>query len=337
MKKLIVLLLAIAMVGAVSAQVTTSVTLSGSVYLWNKQSAAADAAKISPNGSGYDVLTIAAQGKDGNYGVWLKDTNLFASTTYITGVNFVTSTTTSATQTFLNIDYWGAWYKVGGVKASLGALYGGSFVQYFNNGWLENYDPTDSMYGNGLLVETAAPVSGFNAGVYLPLSGATLVNTVEKASVGFNYAVGKAATVCGQVNLDLVTSATIANVGFDFTGVKGLDAYGWFEYQQAAAIVRGGIGAQYKAATWRAGAEFEGDNNFANWDAIANLRYYVMPTLFVQVRPEYRSTGRIRVRGYVNYAFGNGFAIEPMVGYDKNGATYDGLVSYVRLTYSMSF
>ena len=314
MKKLIVLLLTIAMVGAVSAQVTTSVSLSGSVYLWNKQSAAADKATLSPNGA----LKFSATGKDENYGLFVQD--------LIKTVAF-------------NPDYWAVWYKVSMVKASMGSLNGGSFVQYFNNGWLENYDPTDAMDGNGLLVETAAPISGFNVGVYLPLSGATIVNTLKATSAGFNYAVGEVATVCGQANLDFVSNATTVNIGFDYTGLPGLDGYGWFEYQQAGSAVAGGVGGQYKTKTWRAGAEFEGANNFANWDVVANARYYVTPVLFVQVRPEYRSTGRFRVRGYANYAFGNGFSAEAMAGYDSNPAAgaYTGFISYAKLGYSVSF
>jgi len=320
MKKLIVLLLTIAMVGAVSAQVTTSVSLSGSVYLWNKQSAAADKATLSPNGAGYDILKFSATGKDENYGLFVQDNDLIKTVAF-------------------NPDYWAVWYKVSMVKASMGSLNGGSFVQYFNNGWLENYDPTDAMYGNGLLVETAAPISGFNVGVYLPLSGATIVNTLKATSAGFNYAVGEVATVCGQANLDFVLNATTVNIGFDYTGLPGLDGYGWFEYQQAGSAVAGGVGGQYKTKTWRAGAEFEGANNFANWDVVANARYYVTPVLFVQVRPEYRSTGRFRVRGYANYAFGNGFSAEAMAGYDSNPAAgaYTGFISYAKLGYSVSF
>jgi hypothetical protein len=314
MKKLIVLLLTIAMVGAVSAQVTTAVSLSGSVYLWNKQSAAADKATLSPNGT----LTFSAQDKDGKYGFKVKDNDLITTPAF-------------------NPDYWAVWSKVSGVKASMGSLNGGSFVQYFNNGWLGSSNPTDAMYGNGLLVETATAISGFNVGVFLPLSGATLSNTLQMTSAGFNYAVGEIATVCGQVNLDLVTNATTANVGFDYTGFPGLDAYGWFEYQQAGSKVAGGVGGQYKAKTWRAGAEFEGANNFSAWDVVANARYYVTPVLFVQVRPEYRSTNRFRVRGYVNYAFGNGFSAEAMAGYDNNPVGYTGFISYAKLGYSVSF
>ena len=318
MKKLIVLLLTIAMVGAVSAQVTTSVSLSGSVYLWNKQTAAADAASLSPNGAGSDILKFSATGKDGNYGLFVQDNDLIKTVAF-------------------NPDYWAVWYKVSMVKASMGSLNGGSFVQYFNNGWLGSSNPTDAMNGKGLLVETATAISGFNVGVFLPLSGATLSNTLQMTSAGFNYAVGEIATVCGQVNLDLVTNATTANVGFDYTGFPGLDAYGWFEYQQAGSKVAGGVGGQYKAKTWRAGAEFEGANNFSAWDVVANARYYVTPVLFVQVRPEYRSTNRFRVRGYVNYAFGNGFSAEAMAGYDNNPVGYTGFISYAKLGYSVSF
>jgi hypothetical protein len=320
MKKLIVLLLALAMVGAVSAQVTTSVSLSGSVYLWNQQ-AATQALKFAPNGSGYDVLTLAAQNKDGTAGLWVKDTNLFASPSF-------------------NVDCWAAWYKVGAVKTSLGSMNGGSYVQYLVNGWLGNYGPTDSMYGYGVLAEaTVAPGATVAAYYPLPLNGASTITTaLETSSIGVSYNIPKTANIVGQVNLGLVANNTTANVGFDYTGMPGLDAYGWFEFQQSGSKLTAGIGGQYVQPTWRVGAEFEGINSFAAYDVIASARYYVQPTLFVQVRPEYRSTGRIRVRGMVDYLFGNGFVVEPMVGYDVNpvAGAYNGLVSYVRFTYSLS-
>ncbi|TXT41789.1 MAG: hypothetical protein FD137_2596, partial [Spirochaetes bacterium] len=54
MKKLIVLLLALAMVGAVSAQVTTAVGLYGEVTLVDE----AGQGKFTPWGNGYDTLTL---------------------------------------------------------------------------------------------------------------------------------------------------------------------------------------------------------------------------------------------------------------------------------------
>ena len=101
MKKLIVLLLAFAMVGAVSAQVTTAVSLSGSVYLWNKQSASADASTVSPNGASYDVLTIKGAGKDNKFGFELIDYDLLKTPAVV-------------------VDYWDIWYDTGMFKATLG-------------------------------------------------------------------------------------------------------------------------------------------------------------------------------------------------------------------------
>ncbi len=60
MKKLIVLLLAFAMVGAVSAQVTTAVALSGGITLVNDAGQSA----FARDGSGYDTITFKGSEKD---------------------------------------------------------------------------------------------------------------------------------------------------------------------------------------------------------------------------------------------------------------------------------
>jgi len=317
MKKLIVLLLAFAMVGAVSAQVTTAVSLSGSVYLRNNQTAAAPSGKVSPNGSSYDVLTLKGAGKDNKFGFEVIDYDLISAAAF-------------------NVDYWDVWYDLGYAKATMGALNGGSYVQYFSNGWLENYDPTDNIK-TGILFETSALVQGLKVGAFIP-SGTDAYDNVQSAVVGASFA-ATGLTVRGQVNLGLVAPKnTIVNAGFQFTGVKGLNTYGWTEYGLDSESFGYGVGAEYKAATWRAGAEFEGVND--DWGVIASLRYYVTPALFVQLRPEYRSSTRMRVRGYVNYAFGNGFSVEGMLGYDdqpKASPVFSSLIDYIKFGYSVAF
>jgi len=343
MKKLIVLLLAFAMVGAVSAQVATKVSLSGSVYLENfSNTATAPVSSLSPNGATYDVLTISGADKDGKYGFALQDRDLIKTAN-------------------LNIDRWYAWGKVGKAKITLGgSMGGGDYVQYVNNGWIENYDPSDGFAGTGIQFDYSVS-DALKVGAFLPLSGATAVNTFEAAKIGAAYSVGKT-NLYGQVNLDIANDNNLVNVGFDFTGVANLDVYGFGEYQIDAATTVFALGGQYKTATYRVGAEIEGtadSSNFA-WDVVANLRYYVTKDLFVQVRPDYQvyqalSTkvnypdGRFRVRGYVNYALGSGLAVEGMVGYDTAKDTYvalpaaaasdipvNGIIHYIRLTYSVS-
>jgi hypothetical protein len=64
MKKLIVLLSLSQWFGAVSAQVTTAVALSGAVKIVDE----AGSSIFAPNGAGYDTLTLKAQDKDATYG-----------------------------------------------------------------------------------------------------------------------------------------------------------------------------------------------------------------------------------------------------------------------------
>ncbi|MCE1159017.1 MAG: hypothetical protein LWX10_09830, partial [Spirochaetia bacterium] len=97
MKKLIVLLLALAMVGAVSAQVTTAVGLYGEITLVDE----AGQGVFTPWGNGYDTLTLKAQDKDGKYGFSLTDQNLLDGS-------------------FDTLRDWTVWGKVLGGKLSAG-------------------------------------------------------------------------------------------------------------------------------------------------------------------------------------------------------------------------
>lgn len=317
MKKLIVLLLAFAMVGAVSAQVVAKVSLSGSVYLEKDTSGTGTpVSSLSPNGNTYDVLSFSGSDKDGKYGFYARDKN------FIDGLA-------------LSVDRWYVWSKFAKAKVTLGSgMGGGNFVQYVNNGWIESVDPTDGFAGTGIEFDYNLS-DALKVGAFLPLSGASTANTVQAVKVGAAYS-AKSMTVVGQVNLDIVGTNNIINAGFDFTGVQNLDVYGFAEYQLDAAKAVFALGSQYKTSTYRVGAEFEGSAaaTFV-WDAVLNARYYVTKDLFVQVRPEYYSSARVRVRAYANYAFGNGLAGEVMGGYDTNGAP-NKIIHYVRVTYSVS-
>jgi hypothetical protein len=318
MKKLIVLLLAFAMVGAVSAQVTTKVSLSGSVYLEKDTGGSGTiTSTLSPNGNGYDVISFSASDKDGKYGFYARDKN------FIDGLA-------------LAVDRWYVWSKpFDKTKVTIGSgLGGGDYVVYFNNGWLENFDPNDGFTAAGFQVDYNVS-EALKVGAFIPLTGATTVDTVQAVKVGAAYS-GETLLVTGQVNLDIPGANNLFNVGFDFTGVENLDVYGWAEYQLDAADMFFGVGGQYKTSLFRVGAEFEGGGLGAfAWDAVLNARYYVTPALFVQVRPELYSSDRVRVRGYLNYTIGSGLGAEVMGGYDSAG-TSTTFIHYVRLTYSVS-
>jgi len=326
MKKLFALLLAFAVVGGAFAQVTTAISLSGSAYIERMTVGDGDIlAKLSPNGATYDTLKFKAD-KEGKYGFELYEKNVLADG-------------------FGAPDAWNVWYQYDLAKVTVGFLDGGSYVQYFNNGWIENYDPQDKMTGKGVLAESK-DFGGLKVAFFMPLNGGLMSDEIQKAAVGLSYTIADTATIVAQANLDIIGEATSINAGFDFTGVAKLDVYGWGEYDTAGdGTVGFGVGGQYKEATWRAGAEFEGQSaTDLAFDVVANFRYYITPTFFAQVRPYFYSAsngmdGRYAVRAYANYAFGNGLAIEPMVGYDAkpDAAQEASLIHYVRLTYSVSF
>jgi len=355
MKKLFVLLLALAVVTGAFAQVTTSVTLSGAMYLENSRGDGETVTYLAPDGSTYDTLKLKAS-KDDKFGFELYEKNVLAA---------------------IAIDNWMVWYDVGFAKFSFGQLDGGSYVQYFNNGWIENYTPTDNI-ARGLLVESmdfgGLKLAAFIPGDAQPTTGATVQDFTDirdyykRSVLAASYTIEDMAKILFQYNLGLteegVSDTSNVNLGFDFTGVEMLDVYGWVNYDfTGSGALTGGIGGQYKTGTFRAGAEFEmqSADDVMAFDVVGNVRYYVMPTLFVQARVAYLNDkntydddpsatttlvqygdSRVWVKTYVNYAFGNGFAFEGMVGYDTLPITraekWDAaLINYLRFTYSVSF
>ncbi len=248
-----------------------------------------------------------------------------------------------------------------------------------NNGWRENYTPTDNI-DRGLLIESkdfgglklavvldgdAMPAAAANADVQ---GFVDIREYLKKSVIGASYTIEDMATILFQYNLGLteegVSDESNVNLGFNFTGVENLDTYGWVNYDfTGSGTLAGGIGGQYKTSTFRAGAEFEmqSADDVLAFDVVGNFRYYVMPTLWLQARVDYSNEntmytdvnttpvtmaaygeGRVRARTYVNYAFGNGFAVEAMVGYDtlpivRLEAWDAALINYIRFVYSVSF
>jgi hypothetical protein len=331
MKKILVLLLALAMVGGAFAQVVVTVGASGSDYVIRSTAGASDPiSSLSPNGSGSDILTIKAADKDNKYGVLLQDRNLFSTAAF-------------------NMDAWNVWYDTGlGAKVTVGNLSGGSYTIGLTNGFIGTYSPNDKVSGNGLLVESNT-LGDLTVGLFMPQSGGKAIDTTFMASsFGLGYVVKDMVSVSALVNLGLASgAATDVNVGFDGSfGVAGLDAYGFVDYSTATATgITFGVGGQFKQPEFRAGLEFEGNSaTKLAYDVVANVRYYVMPTFFVQIRPMFYSTsngmdGRYAVRALGNYALGNGLSVEVMGGYDaKPAATASASpIYYAKLGYSVSF
>jgi len=312
MKKLIVLLLAFAMVGAVSAQVTTAVSLSGNVIIVDQ----AGKATFAPNGNGYDTLTLKASDKDGNYGFSFTDQNLLDGS-------------------FDTLRDWTVWYKTANFKAFMGNLRNGDFRLASVYGYSSYMGSTDRISGYGLLVESL-PKNGLTFGVNLPI-GTTAANTVDvlkKADLGAKYAIKDVGTLFAMANLDFVTPANVLNAGFNYTGVKGLNAILNFRGKFNADQYNVYLGLDYTAIEKLEAyfeAYFQYNAGTIGWQVFAEGDYDLAKNLTAIVGGAVGDASYIDVYGELDYAFGNGLVAKGVVGYDT--ALYAQLKAY----YSIAF
>ena len=312
MKKLIVLLLAFAMVGAVSAQVTTAVSLSGNVIIVNQDGKAT----FAPNGNGYDTITFKASDKDGNYGVSFTDQNLLDGS-------------------FDTLRDWTVWYKTANFKAFMGLLRNGDFRIASVYGYSGYMGSTDRISGYGLLVESL-PMNGLTFGVNLPIgtTAADTVDVLQKADLGVKYAIKGVGTAIAMANLDLVTPANVLNLGFNYTGVKGLNAVINFRGKFDANQYNAYLGLDYTAIDKLEAyveAYFQSNAGTIGWQVFAEGDYDLTKTLTAIVGGAVGDASYLDVYGELDYAFGNGLVAKGVVGY--NTALYAQLKAY----YSISF
>ncbi|MCE1196977.1 hypothetical protein LWX53_10835 [bacterium] len=311
MKKLIVLLLAFAMVGAVSAQVTTAVSLSGNVIIVDQ----AGKATFADNGAGWDTITFKASDKDGNYGFSATEDNL------LDGIGAVRD--------------WTVWYKTAYFKALMGKLRNGDFRLTSVYGYSGYMGSTDRISGYGLLVETL-PMNGLTFGVNLPI-GTTATDTVDvlqKADLGVKYAIKGVGTAIAMANLDLVTPANVLNVGFNYTGVKGLNAVINFRGKFDANQYNAYLGLDYTAIEKLEAyfeAYFQSNAGAIGWQVFAEGDYNLAKNLTAIVGGAVGDASYLDVYGELDYAFGNGLVAKGVVGYDT------ALYAKLKAAYSISF
>lgn len=323
MKKLIVLLLAFAMVGAVSAQVTTAVSLSGQVDFVNQDGQG----QFVQWGSGYDLLTFKASDKDGKFGV---------SAT----LNKFLDTVTTDAQLPANFRDWNAWYKGKYTKAFVGKLRNGDFRMTMQYGSSHTVFTASGRIGGadaasdyGILVETL-PVNGLTFGVNLPYgtTAASAVDVLKKADVGVKYAVKDVGTFFALADLNMVTPANVLNAGFTLTSVKNLNVVGITQLKFNADTYKAALGFNFTgvknlnayaeaAYTYTAGV-----NAYSVW---AQGEYNITDPLSVIAGAFYGSAG-YDVYADVDYAYGNGLTSELSLGFD--GAVYAAATLYYTLS-----
>jgi len=338
MKKLIVLLLALAMVGAVSAQVTTSVALSGEVTLVDQ----AGNGVFTDYGNGYDTLTLKGSEKDGKYGFSATFNNVLdavvAPTVSVTVAALSTPTAGTVAgdlSVFGGLRDWNVWGKVLGGKLSVGSLRNATFrltLPYWAGATV--FGGTDRISGYGVLYESTAK-NGLTFGVNLPYSttsGAAL-NVLKKADVGLKYDIAKVGTFIALANLDLVTPANVVNAGFKYTGTKDLTAtvlaQGKFDantYKASAGFAYTGV----KKLTANLEGAFTSTAGVTAYSVWAQGAYAVTDLVTATVGGSYASAG-YDAYGTLAYSLGNGFSVDATVGF--NAALY----AAANLYYSVSF
>ena len=310
MKKLIVLLLTIAMVGAVSAQVTTAVSLSGEVVLVDE----AGKSVFKDYGGG---LTFKASDKDSKYGFSL----------------------TYADINVLNVAPrdWNFWWKGQYAKVILGNLRNGDFrttLPYWAGATI--FGGTDRITAYGVLIENAAPISGLTFGVNLPIgiAASKTLDVLQKADVGLKYKMEGIGTATVLVNADFVTPNTVLNAGFTYTGIKDLTGVAIFQGKFNAKTYKAALGLAYsgidKLALNLEGAytNTAGASAFSVWGQGA---YNLTDKVSATVGGSVANGGAYDAYANLGYDFGNGLSSEVGGGY--NGALY----AAAKIYYSVSF
>ncbi len=308
MKKLIVLLLTIAMVGAVSAQVTTSVAMSGEVVLVDE----AGNSVFTDYGAGY---TFKASDKDSNYGFSL----------------------TYADIKVLNVAPrdWNFWWKGQYAKVILGNLRNGDFRTTLPAG-ATIFGGTDRITAYGVLVENAAPISGLTFGVNLPIGtvASKTLDVLQSVDIGLKYKMEGIGTATVLLNSDFVTPNTVLNAGFTYTGIKDLTGVAIFQGKFNANTYKAALGLAYsgidKLALNLEGAftTTAGVSAFSVWGQGA---YNLTDKVSATVGGSVANGGAYDAYANLGYDFGNGLSSEVGGGY--NGALY----AAAKIYYSLSF
>lgn len=317
MKKAIVLLLALAVLGgAAFAQATVAVSLYGDVVLVNQDGEGV----FERWGNGYDVLTIKAS-KD-NYGFNITDQNVL----------------TGALVDGADIRDWTVYYKVFENKAkfTFGKLRDGAIRMTLPNWYYgNNLGATDRITGYGLLTNLYL-VDGLTLAVNLPYgeTAAPVADVLQSTDIGAKYVIADVGTLIALANLNLVANSNIINFGFTYSGLEALTATLLYKGTFAATTKHAfAVGLAYDITeALSAGVEFDGAyTNALVWEVALGAGYTVTDAISVGFKGLYDSANAYEAKGWVTYDLGKGFSVEGSAGYD--GALSAALTAY----YAVSF
>lgn len=345
MKKLFVLLLALAVVTGAFAQVTTAISLSGGVKLVDQVGKSA----FEQDGANYDVLTFKATDKDGKYGFSISDEDILGGG--------------------ITIRDWNVWYNLfdGKAKFIAGYLRNSDFRMLLPVGKTTAFGATDRIAGQGFILEVM-PMDGLTLGLSHPVStaGQDFMNdTLSGADFGASYTIADIGKVIFlarwkesygiDLNNDKTTAANekvpdafMANFGFSFTGMEGLTAnvIGKFvsSSQGTASHIFVAAGALYtmdKLEVLLEGClaskpEFLGNTTSVNlgtfWDVYLRPWYTITDNLYVYAPITFDQDNVFTAKAVAGYDFLNGLQFE--VG---GGIADSEVVADVYFWYSVAF
>jgi len=324
MKKLIVLLLALAMVGAVSAQVTTAIGLSGGITLVDQ----AGQSIFARDGAGTETITFKGTEKDGKYGfsVGFKDVLSRAGA----GVDDA--------KTFGGLNSWNAWFlgKYAKVKVGLG-LGNSTFRTALYKYWKTAFGRLDGISGYGVAAESTT-LGDLVVGTFVPVPEAATdsLKMLTGADLGAKYTL-KGVGVA-QAYVDLATGANKVGLGFTYTAMKGLTASVITSLGFEANNYRFGASAKYTGieklvvALQASDSLIAGANSF---DVYAEGGYDITDAIFASAWAKFVSTGSVFTAGaFVDYSFANGLTLEANAGYDFSASA---LNADLTLYYGVAF
>ena len=301
MKKLIVLLLAFAMVGAVSAQVTTAIALSGGVTLINENGQSI----FARDGSGSDTITFKGSEKDGKYGFSIGYKNV------LNDLN---------ADTFGTLSSWNAWYLGKYAKVKVGQGLGNSTFRTALAKYSKlAFGRLDGISGYGIAAESTT-LGDLVAGVYIPVPEVATdsVDMLTGADLGVKYTL-KGVGVA-QAYVDLATGANKVGLGFTYTGVKNLTAAAITSLGFEAKNYRFGASVKYTGVEKLTAIVEASDSLIAganSFDVYGEGGYDVTDAIYASAWAKFKSTGNVFTLGaFVDYNFANGLTLEANGGYD---------------------
>ena len=321
MKKLLAILLALAVVGGVAfAQVTVAATASGGLTIFDQDASAV----FARDGSGYDVLTFKASKDKTSFAFNVDNWDSFANGT---GGNFLIRD-----WNFTTSNDWG--------KFIVGKVRNGDFRSSMAYGYYAKVGATRRFFGGaayGMLFETTG-LGDLTLGLGLPITetAADTVAVLEKSNIGVKYAIKDFGTVKALAELNFTSGGKSRfAASADITGVKDLAAnvYFMFDTNGNGLYVAGNAYYTMDKLAINLEAEYLMDWATFNGPTVGLKAIYTLSDpLSVFAKAGLDIAGDFHVWAGADYDFVPGLTAEVEAGYSAGAVKYD-----VSCYYSLSF